>query len=139
MATITGLCEDGGRPRGLTAVHTHADSSVSILPRADPGTVGVVTAAVAVAAIIAVGSHRRSADCSAVDASADRRARYRMISAISISATCISPSCIPPTGITTAGDADTASMNAAAVIASTPVAAAAPTRGRVFRDEAGAD
>jgi hypothetical protein len=139
MATITGLCEDGGRPRGLTAVHTHADSSVAILTRADPGAVGVVTAAVAVAAIIAVGSHRRSADCSAVDASADRRARYRMISAISISATCISPGCIPPTGITTAGDADTASMNGPAVIASTPVAAAAPTRGRVFRDEAGAD
>ena len=60
-----------------------------------PRHVGVVTAAVAVGAIIAVSSRRRSADCRAVDASADRRARYRMISAISISATCISPAAYP--------------------------------------------
>lgn len=106
---------------------------VSILTRADPGAIGVVTAAAAVAAaIIAVGSRRRSADCSStVDASADRRARYWMIS--------IAASGISPTGIS-ASDADTASMNSPAVKASTPVAAAtAPTREGVIRDEAGAD
>jgi hypothetical protein len=102
---------------------------VSILPRADPGAIGVVTAAAAVAAaIIAVGSRRRSADCS----STDRRTRYRTIS--------IAAPGISPTGISPAADADTASMNSAAVKASTPVTATtAPTRERVIRDEAGAN
>jgi hypothetical protein len=112
---------------------------VSILTRADPCAVGVVTAAAAVAAaIIAVGSRRRSADCSStVDASADRRARYWMIS---IAASGISPTGISASGISPAADADTTSMNSAAVKASTPVTAAtAPTRERVIRDEAGAD
>ena len=100
-------------------------------------------AACCTAAVIAIGSRCRSADCrGTVDASADRRARYRMISisAISISSTGVSPTSISTAGISTAGDADTARMNPPAMKASTPVAAAtAPTRERVIGDEAGAD
>jgi hypothetical protein len=129
-----------------TPPSTHAlVRSIRILTRADPSAVGVLIAAAVVAAIIAVGSRchsagRRTVSGSAIDASADRRARYRATGYRTIS---IAASRNP---ISPAGNADTTSMNcaaaemgAASVKASTPVAAATPTRERVIRDEAGAD
>lgn len=119
--------------------------SIRILTRADPGAVFVLVTAAIVSAIVAVGSCRYgSGRCtvrgSAIDTSANRRARYRATGYRTIS---ITPSRDP---ISPAGNADTTSMNraatemsAASVKASTTIAAATPTRECVIRDEAGAD
>jgi hypothetical protein len=119
--------------------------SIRILTRADPGAVFILITTAVVSAVIPVRSScdrtsRRTVRGSSINASANRRARYRATGyrTISIAASCNS--------ISPAGNADTTSMNraatemsAASVKASTAIATTTPTRKCVIRDEAGAD
>jgi hypothetical protein len=120
-------------------------SLIGILLRADPIAVGVLIAAVvvaAVAAVIAVCSRCRRANRRAVDTCADRRARYRATGyrTISIAA---SGNPISPTGnaVTTSTNRPAPEMGGAtaSVKASTSDAATAPTSERVVGDEAGTE
>ena len=109
--------------------------SIRILTRADPGAVFILITTAVVSAVIAVRSScNRSSRCtvrgSSINASANRRARYRATGyrTISIAASCNS--------ISPAGNADTTSsmncaateMSAASVKASTAIATTTPTR-----------
>jgi hypothetical protein len=106
------------------------------LLRADRIAVGILIAAVVVvAAVVAVrsdcrGAGRRTVSYSAIDASADRGARYRAAGYRTISVAASRDS----------GNAVTTAPGSASVIASTPVTATtAPTCERIIRHKADAD
>ena len=106
-------CPRPGRMRPLPRSAPEFARSVRILTRADPSAVFVLVAAAIVSAIIAVGScchgaGRRTVRGSAIDTSANRRARYRTTGYRTIS---IAASRNP---ISPVGNADTPRMNRAA-------------------------